>query len=207
MKTKETIGIFWKPFLFFFIIIFLIVNWQGINWQKALVVSNYQYLYASAKEFLIPAQDRGLDFLEKTNFIKIKKINLKAPLTFSQGTDLKSLSQKLKQGVLHYPFSALPNQDGTVIILGHSASIYWPDNNYDKVFNQLDELGPGDEIIIYFAGRHYFYQVNEMFFPKPGEQVITQNNLENFNELVLITCWPLGNSRGRLAIRARLNNE
>ncbi len=200
-KIKNSLKVFFKPFLVFFVLSLLLCNWVAIDWQKVLIVSNYQFIWAYAQS--IVGVSRGVDAFENTtNFIKISDLDIKAPITWSHDAAIKVLNKNLESGVLHYPSSSQPGQIGTAVILGHSAPDLWPDIRYDKVFNEIDNLKTGDQIVIYWGGFHYFYQVNEKFFPAKGEKVI--NNQTNNSELILITCWPQGNPNGRLAIRASL---
>ncbi len=194
----------WKPFVLFFVLSFLLLNLQstGIVWQKALVVSNYRFLLAKAEQVLqAGSQSRPLAFLFSNNFIKIPKLGLKAPIAFAQNNDLETLRQALQEGVLYYPSSVLPNEQGDIIILGHSAPLLWPEVNYDKVFNGLNTLEKGDKIKLFFNGWSYLYQVEEKFFVEGGEEIMPTNQTKD-SFLFLISCWPLGSREKRIIIKA-----
>lgn len=135
-------------------------------------------------------------------FLEIPKLDIRAPLVFIDGFDEASFQQGLKKGVVFYPDSVLPGQEGQTIILGHSAPVGYPRINYDWVFSRLNELEQGDEIFVHFNESLYQYQVREKSFLQKGEE-ITPKILTNYsNMLILVSCWPPGRDKDRIVIQA-----
>jgi len=137
------------------------------------------------------------------NYLSIPKIGVQAPILFTQSRSQKIFNKLLSLGVLHYPDSALPGSNGTTIVLGHSAPPNWPKIHYDSVFNNLQNLKPGDEIFINFQGKKYKYATTNTFFVKKGQDISPYLTFEK-NMLLLISCWPPGHNLQRIVVRAQL---
>jgi len=206
LKIVEKIKPFWKPFIFLFLIFFLIANRNTVS--RVLPYFNYRVIYSVfsnlAEEITSPSKDltrtfrdkQNIDMVEKNmieeknenrkgkedkindeynyykeNIIEIPKIGIISPIVFSQEYDKEVLEEILKEGVLHYPDSALPGEKGLIIILGHSAPENWPKVNYDWVFSDLNKLEKGDIVYIYFNEHQYDYIVRNKFFLEKGEEI------------------------------------
>ena len=202
---KETIRRLYKPFILIFLVSLLIINWHDISF-----FFNYRFIssqLSNLSEKIKPAQVElsDDDYFAKENSIEILKIGLEAPIISVKDDNEKDFEVALKRGVLLHPISALPGERGTTIILGHSAPVGWPDINYDDVFNRLNELEKGDEIIVHYNHLRYIYKVNkkDIFYPEDEQSFLPENN-EKIPFLVLLTCWPSGKDLQRFAIFAEL---
>lgn len=216
-ETKQL----WKYFLFIFLASFLIINWNEVSlvfnyfnykviWER---ISNPSAIPYDREE--LPTEINASNSEENTkengkenfkgNFLEIPKIEVLAPIILSKATEEKELEKTLKRGVLLYPDSVLPGEKGQTIILGHSAPPNWPDINYDRVFNNLDKLEKGDEVIVYFEQKKYLFEVFEkkIFLPKEEEEILATDE-ENGSSLILLTCWPPGKDFKRLAVLTNL---
>jgi len=142
----------------------------------------------------------------KPSFISIAKIGVKAPVFFTESNSQKVFASLLKLGVLHYPASALPGDVGTAIILGHSAPPNWPKVNYDSVFNNLNSLKQGDEVLLNFNGQNFKYLINKTFWVKKGEDLSPYLTF-NKSMLLLVSCWPPGHNSQRIVVEAELNTN
>ena len=199
----------WKFFIFLFLVSFIVVNWSDISW-----IFNYKVIYRGLSNFFeknkkiaveTPNVKRSSDYFNKEDSIEIPKIGVKAPIIFEENNSEEDFEKALKKGVLHYPQSALPGEEGTTIILGHSAPPNWPKIDYDWIFNDLNELNTGDEIYIYFNQSQYIYKVTEQFFLNPGQD-IPQSLTNSKYVLNLVSCWPPGKDQKRIAVGAELAN-
>jgi LPXTG-site transpeptidase (sortase) family protein len=110
----------------------------------------------------------------------------------------------LDTGVVLYPDSVVPGDNGQTIILGHSAPVGWPKIKYDWVFSRLNELAEGDEIIVYFNNRKYTYIVSRKVFLERGEEISQEGLTNDENMLVLVSCWPPGKDLRRIAVEAKV---
>lgn len=134
--------------------------------------------------------------------IIINDINVNAPVIYDQSTVNEGQFQlALRNGVVHYPGTALPGQQGNVVIFGHSSGQWWAPGDYKFVFTLLDKLKIEDLIYIDYQGTRYIYRVYDSVVVKPTDLSVLNQGSKNI--LTLITCTPVGSSTNRLIIRAQ----
>lgn len=113
------------------------------------------------------------------------------------------IQEALRDGVVHYPFTADPEQYGNVFITGHSSYTPWDPGRYKDIFALLHKLEVGDEYFIYSKGKKYHYQVTEVFEIQPDDiSVLEQPRDKKIS--TLMTCTPVGTALRRLIVRADL---
>ncbi len=194
-----------------FLLIFLIV------FIAVFTIFNGKAFYQQIKYSLGMNIEKNEDFLKKLltreiqeelydvpDSIIIPDINVNAPIVFPETTDEKKLLQELGKGVVFYPDSVLPGQNGNTIILGHSSAYPWDKGKYGSVFSLLGQLKSGGQIIIFYQKHKYVYRVITKEIFKKNAQISVQN--EN-SQLVLISCWPIGTAWKRIVIMAELENR
>jgi LPXTG-site transpeptidase (sortase) family protein len=210
MKEK----IFFKYFIIFFILGFLIFNWGKISFLfSPKVIWDFLSLKVEEKkekeknefsvEFLgkVKTEETSSQTIIFENKIEIPNIEVSAPIVLAKNE--KEVANQLKKGVVLFPGSAFPGEKGATIILGHSAPPHWPKIMYDWVFTKLQYLQEGDEIFVYFNGKKYKYKVKEKIILKKGQEIPWKDDSEN--SLVLISCWPPGKDIKRMAVKAPLD--
>lgn len=204
MSGKETIRNFGLPFLFLFLFGFFLLNWEEIGW-----VFNFRALKRTGEEIVgqLPPFSKGepqYEYIEGDNQIEIPRLELQAPIISLVEKDKESLEEALDRGVIHYPGSALPGEEGIVILMGHSAPPGWPDIKYDRVFSEIIGLEEGDKIMVSFNHFLYPYQVIEkhIFSQEEEENFLAQEKGQKW--LVLSTCYPPGKNLQRLVVVAIL---
>lgn len=133
--------------------------------------------------------------------IIINKINVNAPVIYDQKTvNEANFLQALHNGVVHYPQTSFPGQQGNVVIFGHSSGQWWAPGNYKFVFTLLDKLKLQDLIFLDYNGTRYIYRVYDITVVKPTDLSVL--NQGSNNTLTLITCTPVGTSAKRLIVKA-----
>ena len=201
INTKKFIKIF-----FLALLVTIAVSYE----QVAKQIFDYKEVYFGSAKIETQKQEQEqikvdelknkFPYSEKNNFIEIPKLNIEAPIIFTENSDSENLEKMLDKGVTHFPLSVLPLEKGTTIFLGHSAPAGWPKIKHDWVFSDVAELEKGDEILIYFDNKKITYYVTNKIFLEKGEK-IPEQGLTNFqNTLVLISCWPPGKDSKRIAI-------
>lgn len=123
--------------------------------------------------------------------IQVPAIQVDAPVVQGDGWE------QLKKGVGQYIGSANPGQPGNVVLSGHN-------DVYGEVFRRLDELEPGDTIVIFTINRQYFYVVS-------GRQIVEPTQVEvmaptSDPTLTLISCYPYLIDNKRIVVFAKLQN-
>ena len=164
-----------------------------------------QYYYveetANGKEE-IPAKGQQI-IPQSTDFgIVIPKINANAPI-FANIDPFKESEflPILKKGVAHAKNTSFPGQGENIYLFAHSASGPLQIKQYNAVFYLLPKLEQGNQIIIFYKEKPYYYYVFEKKIIGP-EKI---NYLEKTGEeiLTLQTCYPAGTTLKRLIIRAK----
>lgn len=131
----------------------------------------------------------------------IPKINVDAP-TIIDGSirSEEQIQLALRNGVLHFPGTALPGEKGNSVIIGHSSGRLWAPGDYKFVFSLLEKLETGDKIFLDYDGIRYAYEITERTIVDPT-QVSVLNQTEDYR-LTLITCHPVGTNTQRLVLSA-----
>ena len=128
--------------------------------------------------------------------IRIPKLAVTAVVV--EGTNATALAA----GAGHYRDTPLPGEAGNVSIAGHRTMNGRP-------FARLDELGPGDKVILETPFAKHTYQLVEGFGGHGNPWVTTPNDWSVVADskdsiLTLTTCHPKGSARERLVARAKL---
>ena len=147
------------------------------------------------------------------NRIIIPKLGKNVPLVDVpdyQGVSFDNLEDKfmseLQKGIIRYPGTAKPGEEGNSFIFGHSSNYPWIKGDYNNVFALLDKLTFGDEIIVYYNQQKFVYVIKEKKVVKPGNVSVMKRE-EGKKELSLMTCWPVGTTLNRLLVFAELKTD
>lgn len=109
-----------------------------------------------------------------------------------QGTSLSAL----RAGAGHYPSTPLPGDKGNVAIAGHRTT-------YGRPFNRIDELEPGDPIILTTPVGRFTYKVDRPpWVTDPYDWSVTAPSSDYL--LTLTSCHPKGSAAHRIIVRAKL---
>jgi sortase A len=116
---------------------------------------------------------------------------IRASFDVVQGTDTSSL----EKGPGHYPGTAFPGLGQTVAIAGHRTTYLAP-------FRHIDELAPGDLIVLRMPYARFTYVVQYHKIVVPTALWVTNN--VGYERLVLSACNPLYSAAQRIIVFARL---
>jgi sortase (surface protein transpeptidase) len=101
-------------------------------------------------------------------YLRIDKINLFKAIVINVDPRYKeTYEQSWNYGVSHGKFTALPDQVGITYLFSHATS---NPNNIAKEnawFSTMDKLVLGDEVIVYYKGKKYTYEVSELIVVNP----------------------------------------
>ncbi|WP_420619870.1 class E sortase [Candidatus Poriferisocius sp.] len=113
----------------------------------------------------------------------------------------------LRKGPGHYPATAMLGQEGNAAIAGHRTT-------YGAPFGDIDELLPGDEMIITTIQGEFIYRVIEqgegfghLIVPPTAVEVLDQDFPVHPNRLTLTACHPKGSARQRIIVVGELVGE
>ena len=109
----------------------------------------------------------------------------------------------LQKGPGHYPGTALPGRVGNFVVSGHRTT-------YGAPFNRLDEIRPGDAIILETRTNWYTYRETKEQIVRPTDVWVTDpvpgqaGAAPTKRLLTFTTCHPKYSARERLVVFAEL---
>lgn len=125
----------------------------------------------------------------QANRIQIPSIGVDAPVVQGDGWE------QLKKGVGQHISTANPGEKGNVVLSAHN-------DIFGEIFRYLDQLGPGDEIVLYTSQRAYVYIVVEKSVVEPTDVALMEATAEPI--VTLISCYPYLVDDQRIVVQARL---
>lgn len=215
-----------------FAVIYVAINWQALSlnvrhywdvWRG--VESPLQQLVAPKQnepERLAAAEIKGGKAQDKIPYLNLEiypsdmrivipRINQNVPVVGVKNENLIArkwdnlegdIQQSLRNGVIHYPGTALPGDSGNVVLTGHSSYYAWDPGRFKDVFALLHSVKKADKIVIYFNQKKFVYEVFDIKVALPKDvDVLAQTSGE---QLTLITCTPIGTNLKRLVVSAKL---
>lgn len=123
--------------------------------------------------------------------IEIASIGVKLPVL--EG----ATEANMARAAAHMTETAPLGEVGNAAIAAHRA------RTKGRLFNRLDEVKEGDEIVIRTAGQTYVYTVTKQWIVKPDDVSVLDNNGDD-KLLTLITCDPIVNATHRLIVQAKM---
>jgi len=132
----------------------------------------------------VVASDIGLD---------VKVVN---PAT----TSVSELNSALENGAVRYPTSAMLNQDGTMLLFGHSSYLPVVYHQYYKTFDGIQNLKAGQIVSVFSNGTEYRYRVTSVTLANAEQDVIELP--QSGKHLVLVTCDSFATKSTRYVVRA-----
>jgi sortase A len=136
-----------------------------------------------------PADQRAYEPMVVIGRIVIPKLGLDVPL--NQGISLRTIDR----GPSHWPGTALPGQQGNVVIAGHRVTNTRP-------FRHIHTLAPGDEIRFEVGGAWTTYRVRAHEVVTPDAMRIVEPTPTP--TATLFACHPPGSARYRYVVYADL---
>ena len=104
----------------------------------------------------------------------------------------------LRAGAGHFPKTALPGELGNVAIAGHRTT-------YGRPFNRMDDLKPGDKIILTTPiGKHTYEISTRPSVVDPLDWSPINDYESGGSFLTLTSCHPEGSAAFRIVIHAEL---
>ena len=134
--------------------------------------------------------------------LEIPKKGIEVDVIVVEGTTPAAL----RAGAGHYPGTPLPGEEGNVSIAGHRTT-------FGRPFNHLDEMGPGDEVILSTPFKRYHYVAVAAFGGHANPWIVSPKdfsvvqNVPGKSFLTLTSCHPKGSARERIILRLELRSE
>lgn len=131
----------------------------------------------------------------------IPKINVEIPVIYDETSiNDAAVETSLQDGVLHYPTTVFPGQQGNAAFFGHSSNNILNPGKYKFAFVLLHTLVPGDVFYLSYNDKVYAYQVYNREIVNPNNVSVLNNVPGKAATATLITCDPPGTSINRLVV-------
>jgi LPXTG-site transpeptidase (sortase) family protein len=131
----------------------------------------------------------------------IPKINVEIPVDYSEtSTNESAIENDLESGVVHYPTTSLPGQDGNAAFFGHSSNNIFNGGHYKFAFVLLHTLVNGDTFYLTYNDKVYIYKVISHTIVDPSDVSVLNPVVGQTATATLITCDPPGTSIHRLVV-------
>lgn len=138
--------------------------------------------------------------VSKNSVVIIPKINVEVPVVYGlDSIKEKTILGALDSGVVHYPTTPVPGQNGNVAIVGHSSNNIFNSGKYKFAFVLLSRLEEDDTFILTHKGKQYLYRVYEKKIVAPTD-VAVLGPTDKQATATLITCDPPGTALHRLVV-------
>ena len=204
-----------------FIGVYAFINWQSLS---ALLFGHGASTAAEQKKTEIASQVEGLTTKLNKNggtkqilgsivniraeassqfandWLYYPELGIEAPVEWQ--VNQADIERMMPDSLINVAGSALPAENGDMLIAGHSSYYSWSKGKYKNIFAGLVKAKEGDSIVIRRKDLTNFYKVSEI------KQIGGNDNLDLHiggtysKNLYLMTCVPVGTSWRRLIIRA-----
>lgn len=124
--------------------------------------------------------------------VKIPSINVFARIVQGDGWE------ELKQGVGQHIGTPNPGEKGNIVLSAHN-------DVFGELFRDLDQLEPGDEVILYTEQKAYTYVVRQTQVVEPTDVEVMAPTREPV--VTLISCYPYLVDNKRIVVTAYLVDE
>lgn len=146
------------------------------------------------------------DFKPPQNLKGLSSYTLSIPKLLIKDSVVSTDDYDLSKHLVNYAGTAVPPNNGTAVIFGHSTlPQFFNPKDYKTIFATVYKLKVGDEIIVNVSGISYTYVVYNISVVEPDDiSVFVQNYDDSY--LTLVTCTPPGTTWKRLLTKAHLKS-
>lgn len=182
--------------------------WAVVVWGVFTIYSYAGVIDLSMADFFLKnSPEKGREFSlgqelpwDETR-LRIPVIRVDSSVVFPQSQKMADLKKDLDKGVVHYSYSALPEDPaGKVFLFGHSSARAYEEIPARTVFTELNRLKSKDLVEVWRQGRVYIYRVRSVRILASNEAEVYLASTER--ELTLSTCWPVGDPSNRFIVDA-----
>ncbi len=134
--------------------------------------------------------------------VEIPKLGIRTLVTNPASSDVATLDSALLKGAVRYPGSAVPGEEGNVLLFGHSSRLPVVQNQAFKAFNDIQKLEEGDPIVVFGEERAYIYAVETVVEANTASDAVPL--AVDGAKLTLATCNNFGTKEDRFIVTAKL---
>lgn len=131
----------------------------------------------------------------------IDKLGIAAPITWDTDAYRERIYLAvLGNGIGHFRGTSHPGEGGNIFLFAHSGYTQALKNDYHRLFRRLDQLAPGDPVVIQSPRETVTYRVIDEKIVAPDDFSVIEPTPKEI--ITLMTCWPPGKTDQRYIVRA-----
>ncbi|MFA6256238.1 MAG: sortase [Candidatus Absconditabacterales bacterium] len=184
----------------------LLKNYQQTTDANTLAPSTEETLQSHLMDY-----DFSFNTVPPVNRIIVPSLGLDVPIVTNENMApvvfaKADFDKELNEGVVKYPTTPAPGQEGNTLLFGHTSYVVWKTNPYGTIFKDLPKLKDSTLIQILREGNLYEYKVIDLFIVSPKQvnaQYMTYQNAGG-SYITLMGCYPLGTDNKRIMVVAKL---
>jgi len=117
-----------------------------------------------------------------------------------------NFDSELESGVVKYPTTPNPWEDGNSLIFWHTSQERWKKNPYGTIFKDIPRLESWSRIQVIWEWNMYEYEViwKIVVYPKQVNQEYLKYQTAGWKFLTLMWCYPLGTDKKRMMVFSKL---
>ena len=186
----------------------LVSDWEKIKFVQTLGPEPFDLTFSNFKGMLSKKKTKIKPLLLDQSFISgignlyAAEILFRAkidPQRPAQSLNEKDLQKDLEGGVIYLPGSTALNENGTIVIMGHSSAYPWYKGNYGSIFALLNKLNIGDKFTVFSKNKSFIYRVEGKEIKAPKDLIFEKD--KNNAVLYLVSCWPINTAWKRIVIK------
>lgn len=131
--------------------------------------------------------------------IKVPTVGISSIINHPTSVDIPTLDNALQKGAVYYPGSG-SLEEGNIFLFGHSSNWAVVRNPAYKIFNGIEKLERGDEIILEAKGYQYIYKVDKVTLVDESAALV--NLKSTGNKLTISTCNTFGKKAERWVVES-----
>lgn len=142
--------------------------------------------------------------IRPTNNASVPLYSISIPKLKIDSAQVSTTDYDLSRHLVQYAGTAIPGENGTAVIFGHSTLPQWFDpKNYKAIFATLHTIHDGDTILAKVNGVTYTYKIFSITITSPEDTNIFSQSFDH-SYLTIVTCTPPGTIWKRLIVKAAL---
>ena len=141
----------------------------------------------------------------QNNWLYIPRLGIQAPIQWDMPQD--EVTSHLIDGLAQVAGTAHPDENGDILIAGHSSYYWWAKGDYKTIFAGLVGIKNDDEITVDYKGVVYIYKVTQTYQIGANDGLSLNKGGTNPKNLYLMTCVPVGTNLKRLIVRAEFEKN
>lgn len=132
--------------------------------------------------------------------IIIDSVGIDSVILNPESNNISVLDEALRSGVVHYPGSGLLSDTSNMFLFGHSSHLPIVYNPAYQLFNNLEKVQVGADIVIRSESHKYIYRVSKVSLVDAKEALVELSDKKKM--LTLSTCNSFGETSERYVVEA-----